>query len=162
MAVSQIPTVSVRPCTASDTAALAAVYRESVHALGPLAYNASQVKAWARFADNLSALRDQLLAGVTLVVEWRNNPIAFGQLHPTDHIALLYTSPAHTRQGHAGRICAELEKFARGAGMNFLNTNASRIARPFFERNGFTVAEVEHPIRYGVRFERFKMEKRLT
>ncbi len=34
-------------------------------------------------------------------------------------------------------------------------------ARPFFERHGYRVVEEERPVRCGVEFLRFKMEKAL-
>ena len=51
----------------SDTEALAKVYRDAVRGIGPQAYSAEQVAAWASYPDNLAEFRDRMSHGLTLV-----------------------------------------------------------------------------------------------
>jgi hypothetical protein len=62
--------------------------------------------------------------------------VGFGQLDPSDRIALLATAPQHGRKGVATAICRELEKLAASAGQSRLRTEASLIAQPLFIRLG--------------------------
>ena len=148
----------LRPYHHSDAEPLAHLFRDSVRGLGLQAYDLQQVEAWARYPDDIEEFRRRLARGVTLIAEEAGAPAAFGQLDPADRVAFLYCAPAFARRGFASRIYDALEAMARSAGQSRLGTEASRLARPFFERKGFTVVAIQHPVRHGVVFERFKME----
>ncbi|MFO1446908.1 MAG: hypothetical protein U1F61_01925 [Opitutaceae bacterium] len=46
-------------------------------------------------------------------------------------------------------------------GVAAIHTEASRISRPFFGKQGSTWVEIERVDRFGVEFERFRMRKAL-
>ena len=46
-------------------------------------------------------------------------------------------------------------------GVTEIHTEASRISRPFFEKHGYFLVEIEHVIRFDVEFERFRMTKKI-
>ena len=73
----------LRSFVPSDTEALAKVYRDAVRGIGPQAYSAEQVAAWASYPDNLAEFRDRMSHGLTLVTEEASRVIAFGQLSRT-------------------------------------------------------------------------------
>ena len=152
---------AIRSFVPGDAPALAAVYRDTVRGQGPRAYDTAQVEAWAAYPEDLEEFRDRLAQGLTLVADGPEGPAAFGQLHPEHHIALLYCATRWSGQGLGSRIYRRLEARARARGVARLDTDASRLSRPFFERHGFHVVAVDHPVRHGVVFERFRMEKRL-
>jgi len=149
----------MRVGTPSDWPALAELYRVSALELGRLAYSDEQVRIWAGFADDEAAFRGQLRWGKTFIAELAGRIVAFAHLHPLDHVSLLYTHPEHARCGHARAVYHCLEEEARRLNGRKLETEASRLARPFFESEGFEVMEVEYPVRGGVTFERFRMRK---
>jgi putative acetyltransferase len=144
----------------SDAEALAEVYRDAVRGIGPQAYSAEQVAAWASYLDNLAEFRDRMSHGLTLVTEEASRVIAFGQLEPVDHLAFLYRSAAHARRGIGSKIYAALEAHAISCGVSEIRTEASRISRPFFEKQGYAVVAIEHVNRFGLEFERFRMRKK--
>jgi len=155
-------TIHLRPVAAGDLDALAKIYREAVIAIGPQAYDAEQVRVWALYPDSMDEFRERLSRGFTLVAEaGANGPVAFGQLDPEDHVAFLYCAPSSTRRGIASAIYQRLEAHAMAQGQPELTTDASRISRPFFAKHGFEVTAVEHAVRLGVEFERFRMHKAL-
>ncbi len=144
-----------------DEEALARIYRDAVRNTGRLAYDPPQIEAWAAFADG-QPFGEQLRQGLTLVALDGDRAAAFGQLHPQDHVALLYTASDHARQGFATRVYAALEAHAAAGGATSLHVDASRIARHFFLKMGFHVLEAQRITRQGTVFERFSMEKRLA
>ncbi len=83
----------LRSFVPSDTEALAKVYRDAVRGIGPQAYSAEQVAAWASYPDNLAEFRDRMSHGLTLVTEEASRVIAFGQLEPDDHLAFFTVRP---------------------------------------------------------------------
>jgi putative acetyltransferase len=145
-----------------ESAALAALYRDSARELGPAAYTPAQVAAWVAAAEDEHAFARMLAGGFTLVIELDGALAAFGQLHPADHLALLYTAPAHARRGLGQRLAAALEDQARQAGVALIHTTASRLSRPLFAGRGWSLDEVEQSLHRGVVFERYKMSKRLA
>jgi putative acetyltransferase len=151
----------VREFRIEDAPALAELYRDSARVLAATAYSPEQVAVWASYPDDFVSFRDRLRNGVSLVSMVGDQIAAFGQLDPMDHIALLYTGAPFARRGHATAIYERLESIARAHGVLRLRTTASRLSRPLFARQGFTLLEVEHTRYKGIEFERFKMEKRL-
>lgn len=157
-----LATVTLRPYWPADIEILAKLYRDAVLGLGRGAYDAARLAVWASFADDLEMFREQIERGMTLVAELGEGVAAFGQLHPADHIALLYTHPAHARRGLARAVYARLEEQTKRQGTVQLTTDASRISKPFFERMGFAVITTEQAERGGLTFERFRMIKQLV
>jgi putative acetyltransferase len=153
--------VRIRHCQAADAEALAAIYRDAACNLGRQGYTEEQTAVWARHPDDLERFRATLGEGLTLCAEVDQAPVAFGQLHPPDHIAYLYCHSAHARRGYAAGILARLEDHAASRGVATLRVEASRVARPFFERAGYCVIAEERPVRHGVEFVRYRMAKQL-
>ncbi len=149
----------IRAFILTDAEALAEVYRDAVRSIGSNAYTAEQVSAWAVYPDDIEEFRSRLSKGLTLVAEKDGKIVAFGHLEPDDHLAFLYCRGVNSRQGIGSEIYQMLERHSFDRGVRAIHTEASRISRPFFEKHGYTLSEVEHVVRFGVEFERFKMQK---
>lgn len=154
--------VSIRRYEPADAEALIAIYRDAALVLGRQVYSEEQTRAWANYPEDLEEFRSLLSRGLTLCAVQDRQPVAFGQLHPGDHIAYLYCHSDHARRGLASSILARLEEQARSLGTVALRVEASGVARPLFERHGYHVVEEERPIRHGVEFVRYRMEKQLA
>jgi putative acetyltransferase len=148
-----------------DAAPLAALFRAAIQTLAASHYDAAQRNAWAAVADDLDAFDARLARGVTLVAECRHagSPgyAAFGQLFPCDHVEMLYVAPAWKGRGLATALIARFEALAREAQAITLDTDASAIARPVFERAGFSLVAQEWVRRGSVSLPRFHLCKPL-
>lgn len=151
----------VRRYADGDLERIVEIYRHAVRTLGPQAYDERQVRMWARFPEDIEAFGESLGAGVTLVAEIDGVAAAFAQLHPADHVQFLYCHGDYVRRGLATTLLRGLEARAEEAGVRRLTTDASRLSRPLFAREGYIVDAVEVVDRFGVSFERFKMAKPL-
>lgn len=149
----------IRKIRAQDTEALGDVYRDAVRSLGPLAYSREQVEVWATWPDDVAKFTDRVSRGLTLVAEVDHRILAFGQLEPEDHLALIFCRGSASRQGLCSQIYRALEAHAFSVGVEEIRTEASRIGRPFFEKHGFLLREVELWLHRGIQFERFRMAK---
>lgn len=154
--------INYRAYQAPDAPAIAAIYRDAVLGIGPAAYDPAQVAAWATYPEDLADFAEQLATGHTIVAVAAGQPVAFGQLDPADIISFLYCSPDYSRQGIATAIYQQLEDEARRCGQTRLETDASRISRPLFEKHRFEVTSSEQILRSGTRIERFHMCKQLV
>ncbi|MDZ8118864.1 GNAT family N-acetyltransferase [Pontiella agarivorans] len=138
------------------------IYRTAALYLGRQAYTDEQVQAWATYPEDPREFRRTLLQGLTLCAVEDGIPVAFGQLNPTDHIAFLYCHPRFARRGYASSLLHKLESAALKQNAPLIRTEASAISRPLFEKNGFRVLAEERPVRRGIEFLRYRMEKTLS
>ncbi|WP_241024439.1 GNAT family N-acetyltransferase [Paraburkholderia sp. Ac-20340] len=152
-----------------DAAPLAALFRAAIQTLAASRYDAAQRNAWAAVADDVEAFDARLARGVTLVAEATGavscaasrEYAAFGQLFPCDHVEMLYVAPAWKGRGLATALIARFEALAREARAITLDTDASALARPVFERAGFSLVAQEWVRRGSVSLPRFHLCKPL-
>lgn len=152
--------MNYRICCADDIPQVKRVFKDAVLNIGTHAYSEEQVHSWAAFADD-PMFEDQLKEGVTFVAEENDEIVGFGQLHPLNHIALLYVDSRHAHKRIGSALARRLERHAEDCGMKAISVEASKIAKPFFEKQGFAVLDKEVIDRHGVELERYLMHKRI-
>ncbi|NEO92361.1 MAG: GNAT family N-acetyltransferase [Moorea sp. SIO3G5] len=149
----------IRNYQVSDANAVMDVYKNAIMGIASEAYDSKQVEIWSSYPQDIDQFTKRLSMGITLVAVDGNKVGAFGQLHPANHIDLLFTAKDYSRQGYATAIYQQLEDEALKQGVNCLYTEASKISKYFFLKQGFTIIEPETVLLRGVGFERFRMEK---
>lgn len=154
--------MTLRNYIPADAEALAEVYRNAALNLGTQGYTPEQTRVWAMHPEDLEEFRAALSEGLTICAVVDDSPVAFGQIHPADHIAYLYCHSAHARRGYATGILAKLEEQAVAGRVSALRVEASCVAKPFFEKAGYHVVEEERPTRHGVEFLRYRMAKEVA
>jgi putative acetyltransferase len=140
--------VALRPYLPSDVRRCAEIFRASIEELAAEEYNADQREAWASTADDEDAFGARLAGALTLVAVIDGEAAAFGSLKGVDTIDLLYVDPEFARRGAGGALIDALTKLAQSRGAKRLIAEASEVARPLFERQGFT-AEKRNLVRVG-------------
>jgi len=153
--------MTLRPFTAADSSQAAAVFRDAIERIAAADYSPAQCRAWAAHVDDEDAFGRRLGEGYTRVAEDDQGLVAFGQLHPADHVEYLYCHSRGRGRGHAAAILGELEAEARRRGQTILCSEASLTARPFFEKHGYRVLAEETVQRGAVGLRRFRMSKSL-
>ncbi|MDP3815419.1 GNAT family N-acetyltransferase [Pseudomonas sp.] len=155
------PTFTLRTYQASDLPALVALFTASVQGLAAAQYDAAQRLAWAPVQADMQAWQTRLAGLTVLVAEDRGNLAGFIGFSADGHIDLLYSSPRYARQGVATALYLQAEGELTALGVPALFTEASLTARPFFERHGFSVEQVQTLERGAVTLQRFAMRKPL-
>ena len=137
----------------------------AIHVVGAHGYSAAQVAAWAGRHPGPDMYRYRTGEGHVIFVaaDPDDRPVAYALLEPDGHLDRLYSHPDHTRQGLAERLLAAAEAHARAEGINRLYTEASELARPAFERAGYSMTRrrdftIEHEGN-SVPIHNFAMEK---
>jgi len=162
-----------------DARWLAQITLAAIRSVGARRYTAAQVEAWAarhpspdRFEARAAngAHIQVAIAGIALPVAYallEKDEVSSGQAPQSAdaHLDMLYCHPDHTRKGLADALLAGAEDRAREWGCARLYTEASELARPAFERAGYTV---EHRRDFTIESEsgpvaihNYAMEKRL-
>ncbi len=140
--------VALRPYVAADLRRCAQIFRASVEELAAEDYSADQREAWASTADDEDAFGDRLAGELTLIAVIDGAVAGFGSLQGADTIDMLYVDPEFARRGAGAAIVDALTKLARARGAKRLTAEASEVARPLFERQGFT-AQKRNLVRVG-------------
>jgi putative acetyltransferase len=140
--------VSLRPYVAADLRRCAEIFRASIEELAAEDYSADQREAWASTADDEDAFGDRLAGELTLIAAIDGAVAGFGGLKGGEEIDMLYVDPEFARRGAGGAIVDALTKLARARGAKRLTAEASEVARPLFERQGFT-AQKRNLVRVG-------------
>lgn len=153
--------MQIRAARLDDADAIAACFTASVHTLTGEHYDAAQREAWAPQPPDLEEWRERLRQHPALVAVDGESVLGFLVFQQDGHIDMLYCDPSAARSGVATRLYQQAEALLAEADSRELSTEASLVARPFFERQGFHVVAAQRVERRGVWFDRFAMRKRL-
>lgn len=126
------------------------------------AYTAKERAAWAPDPAPPPDWGARLGGQVTRVAIRKAAIRGFMTLGHDGHLDLAYVLPEERGQGTADALLAALEEVARARGMRWLTTEASLVARPFFERHGWQGGLRQSVIRNGVALTNFRMHKALS
>jgi putative acetyltransferase len=150
----------LRTARPADFSALLQLYAAAVRGLAIEAYSHAQCEAWAAQALNNPQWPERLATAHVCLAEDENDVIAgFIAWSKDGHIDLLFTDPAHARNGVATRLYAHAEGLLRAQGIAHLHTEASRLAQPFFSKHGFRIDAEESVVRNGETLQRCLMSK---
>ncbi|WP_039020163.1 GNAT family N-acetyltransferase [Halocynthiibacter namhaensis] len=150
----------LRPYRESDRRAGFDVYYDAVHNGAARAYTPAQRAAWAPLDGFRPETPDKMLDMVAIVAENPDQPgrlEGFFAMERNGHLDLAFVRSCWMGRGLAQNLYDQLYEWARGADLTRLHTEASHLARPFFERNGWQVDAPETITRDGVEIQRFRM-----
>ncbi len=156
--------VTIRVYEQRDAADLADVFFRSVRQVAISDYTPAQVSAWA--PERRTPEQSHQWAGdgrlVLLATNENDRAVAFIDLEPDGHIDHLFCAPEAAGQGIASQLYEAAETAARQQGVSRLYTEASELARRFFERKGFVVLERQDMVIRGEPIHNYKMAKDLA
>jgi putative acetyltransferase len=154
----------IRRYTSADAAAVAGIFRRAIFGVGARDYMPEQCAAWAGPPDDAGARLDVRLGDGRLALvamDEGGRVLAFGDLEDDGHIDFLYAAPEAAGTGVVSGLYDALESAARTKGMARLYSEASKAARRFFLKKGFTVLHRRDFDVRGVAIHNYAVEKRL-
>lgn len=151
--------IRIRRFRAEDAMAVAVLYGRAVRIGAAGAYPRVALEAWASPRLSLRFFRNRMLptwtfvavtdGGVAARARFRGAGqggshgaggelvLGFTEIMQDGHVRMLFTDPAATRRGLAGRLLRHALAHARNHGITRFDTDASRLSRPVFARAGF-------------------------
>ena len=87
--------------------------------------------------------------------------VDFMTIDATGYIDLAFVAPQAHGQGVGWRLYAAVEARARKLGATVLTTEASHVARPFFERQGWSILAEQSVVKRGVALTNCRMRTAL-
>lgn len=154
---------TLRPYHPTDAAALTTLYVRSVRHYGPRVYTPEQVAVWAATADVANtAARCGDGRFVVVAQNEAGGLIGFADLEADGHLDMLYVAPEAEGLHMGSHLYDAIEAHARRRGLHRIFVEASELARPLFERRGFTLLGRNDLVLDGVDIHNYRMEKRLA
>ena len=149
-------TLIVRAARLGEATELAQIFHRAVQAAE--SYSMAQRNAWSPECPTVTQWAARLHGLTTLLAERAGKPIGFMALREDGYLDLAFVDPNFARQG-VGRVLLDgLVIEARGLGLRRLWTEASLVARPFFEGRGWVVLCQQQVEKQGVEMTNFRME----
>jgi putative acetyltransferase len=130
--------ISLRPYLPADARRCAEIFRSSIDELAADDYDEDQREAWASRADDEQAFGARLKEALTLLALIDGSVAGFASLKGAEEIDMLFVDPEFARQGAGLALIEALTKLAQARGAKRLTVEASDVAKPLFERQGFT------------------------
>ena len=140
--------VALRPYLPADAKRCAEIFRLSIEELAADDYDEQQREAWASRADDERAFGARLAGELTLLAVIGGAIAGFASLKGAEEIDMLFIDPEFARQGVGRTLVDALTRLAQARGATRLTTEASDVAKPLFERQGFT-AQKRNLVRVG-------------
>lgn len=159
--MSTVTSITIRKYRIQDLSPVVRLFTDSVHELTAGAYDETQRYAWASRTPHLDTWRERLESLETLVAEEGSDLAGFISYEKDGTIDLVFTAPNYARRGIASALYHEAEQQLKDLGVTELKTEASVVARPFFERHGFEVVDEQRVTVRGAQFLRYLMRKSL-
>ncbi|KAA5604794.1 GNAT family N-acetyltransferase [Roseospira marina] len=155
-------TLTLRPLRADDGDIAGAIFFDAVHRGAAAHYTPEQRIAWAGASPNTAGWRTMCVDVDGFMAERNGEPVGFMTLDANGYIDLAFVRSDVAGTGAGWRLYQAVEARAEDLGIARLTTDASLTARPFFERQGWTVEREQTVQKGAVALTNFKMAKRLA
>lgn len=133
--------IDVRRYRPTDAEPTYEVFRTAIRETASAFYSPAQIDAWCPVSHDATAWARRREASWTLVAEVDGHVVGFSDLTEGGEVDMLFVHPDAGGRGVAQALLTRVLAEARRRGVDRVTTRASRVARPVFERLGFTVAE---------------------
>lgn len=129
----------IRKFRHDDTRPTAQVFFDAVRTGAAEHYTQSQREAWAPRVPDTTQWQERVSAQTAFVAEHQGRLIGFMTLTSKGCIDLAFVTPDYMGRGVAYKLYDEIAHSAKALGIKEITTEASQLARPFFERQGWIV-----------------------
>ncbi len=153
--------IRLRPYHSADCAEMTRLFYETIHTVCAADYSARQLDAWAPREIDPAMWNRRFLRDETVVAVIGSVIAGYGTLTADGVFDLLYVHKNFQRRGVAARIAGRIEQIARESGVAVISTEASVTARPFFERQGYTIIAEQAVAIRGQVLTNYRMQKAL-
>lgn len=155
--------IIVRRYRPEDSQALADIYYNTIHQINIQHYTKVQVNAWAPETSlEPSGWVTKFERTNPLVAMIGEVIVGFAEFESNGHIDCFYCHHQYIGCGVGSALMESIDEKAVQRGIKRIFAEVSITARPFFEKQGFTVVEEQTISLRGVQFINYKMEKHLA
>ncbi len=154
--------ITLRAYRPADAQATYDVFYDAVHRGTVAHYSQRERAAWVNSQVMPSGWTEKLERQFTQVAVSEGRLIGFMSLERSGYLDMAYVLPSVMGQGVAARLYAALENWARAQLIPRLSVQASHLAKPFLQRQGWRLIDRQAVLRNGRRITNFTMDKVLS
>lgn len=151
--------ISFRNATIADLDEMKKLYVDTIQSVCSADYTTDQRNAWAASVTKTERWLDIIETQFAVLALADKKITGFATLKDGNYIDFFYVHKEHQKQGIAKLLLTQLENRAKQLGISVITSDISKTARPFFEKNGFTVLAEQRNIRQGQELINYKMTK---
>lgn len=146
----------IRRYTPADIDEIAELFYNSVHSLAVNDYTPEQLDAWADGSCDLVKWNDNFCRLYTLVANENGIITGFANMDENGYLDMLYVHKDYAKNGIATALCAAIESKIHSPKYTVY---ASKTAKGFFEKMGYTAVRENTVIRHNVKINNYFMVK---
>jgi len=150
--------VTIRPYNSDDLHATVDIFLRAIKEVSSRDYSPEQIAAWAK-VDDLNAWGAARFSRPTWIAVVDDQPVGFTDLTDSGLLDMMFVHPKFQGVGIASRLLARVESEAHAQGIKRIHTEASKTARPFFEKKGFVLVRAQRVEKRGQILENFLLEE---
>jgi putative acetyltransferase len=135
------------------------LFHRTVHAIDPSIYSEKQKEAWAPKPPEYLKWDQRLRCVKTYMACDNGKIVGFMSIGPPGYIDYFFVDPDHQGKGIGKDLYYHIERFAQDRYRKKLIVEASKVARPFFERMGFILLSENQVIVNGQTLTNYTMKK---
>jgi putative acetyltransferase len=151
----------LRKFCSGDVKSITTLFYQTVHSVNIKDYSIEQCNVWAPNTDTQQSWVARLDQAICYVAEIHSKIVGFGSLTLSGHLDMLYVNADYVKRGIGKSILKQLESDAKKLGLNEITTESSITAKPFFEKNGYTIIETRNKIHADMTFLVYIMSKKI-
>lgn len=151
--------ITIRQATPNDPEVIIPLFKETIEVVNSKDYSAEQIRVWKNGASKKERWLKKISEQYFLIAEIDNEIVGFGSITLDGYLDFMYVSKNHQRAGVAKTLYGQLEKFVKENRINKIISEVSITAKPFFQKQGFSVIHEQQVNIDGIKLTNFKMRK---
>lgn len=156
-----MPITKIRKATIDDLNEVLILFTGTVKNTCKEDYNPKKIAAWLKSAENKKRWEDAIVNQYFILAGQDEKLVGFGSLENPNYIDFMYVNHSFLRNGIASIIFQNLMDKALRNNCQFVISDVSITAKPFFESKGFKVVKENRNLAHGVELINYRMKKDL-
>lgn len=153
--------LTFRTADTSDIELLQTLFITAIKGSCSQDYSPKEIEVWTNSTKRterwLTAIREQYF----IIAQINDKAVGFGSLLNDNYIDFMYVSPNHQGRGIAKAILEKLIQKAKSLGSQFIESDVSITAKPFFINQGFKALHQNKNEHDGVILINYRLKKAL-
>ncbi|MFT4930015.1 MAG: putative acetyltransferase [Phenylobacterium sp.] len=151
--------LSIRKLNSGEEQALWQIFFHTVRNINIRDYSQAQVEAWAPDGYDENYWLPRIAKINPFVVVLGGEVVAYADIQPTGYIDHFFCHHQHQGKGIGKALFNHLLETAKKQNITKLTTHASKTAKPFFEKLGFSLIKPQQVDVRGQTLENYVLEK---
>jgi putative acetyltransferase len=154
--------IHIRNYLPEDVEALASIYFNTIHRINIENYSQEQIDVWApKSSLKIENWAQKFLKTQPIIAVVREQIVGFVEFESNGHIDCFYVHHDWIGKGVGKALMQEIFFRARSQNIQRIFAEVSITAKPFFEKQGFSLLSEQTVVIKGIGLTNYKMEKRV-